>query len=88
MGQERRMILSLVASGRITAGEAERLLAAASEGREWLWIAVAFAVLGAAQGVSHGLLPVAGHVAQVLGTGWVAALHGVAEFLKGMGGWR
>jgi hypothetical protein len=38
MNTERRAILSLVAAGRITPAEAERLLAAWNEGRESLWI--------------------------------------------------
>jgi len=38
---ERRAILSLLAAGRITAAEAERLIAAWEDSREWIWIAVA-----------------------------------------------
>ncbi len=38
MNTDRRVILSLVAIGRITAAEAERLLAAWNEGRETAWI--------------------------------------------------
>ena len=37
---ERRAILSLIALGRITAAEAERLFAAWEDAREWLWIAL------------------------------------------------
>jgi len=43
MMNEHRAILSLVAAGRITAAEAERLIAASEDAREWLWIAVACA---------------------------------------------
>ncbi len=38
MDTDRRTILSLVAAGRITAGEAERLLAAWNDSRETAWI--------------------------------------------------
>lgn len=89
MGQERRMILSLIAAGRITAGEAERLLAATAQGREWLWIAAACVAAGAAQMISHGLLENIGHMVQTLAPAWNAALqHTTAEVLKGMGGWQ
>jgi hypothetical protein len=88
MGQERRMILSLVASGRITAGEAERLLAAASERWEWVWMVAACALLGAAPAIVHGL-PGIGQLAHALAAGWGAALqHAAIEIGKGMGGLR
>ncbi len=48
MNTDRRAILSLVAMGRITAAEAERLLAAWNESRETAWIlalSLAFALL-------------------------------------------
>ena len=48
MDRERSTILALVASGRITAGEAERLLAAWNDSRENAWIlllCLAFACL-------------------------------------------
>jgi len=48
MNNDRRAILGLVAMGRITAGEAERLLAAWNESRETAWIligTVGFAVM-------------------------------------------
>ena len=38
MQTDRRVILSLVALGRITPAEAERLLIAWNEGREGLWV--------------------------------------------------
>lgn len=40
MNTDRRAILSLVANGRITAGEAERLLAAWSDSRETAWVLI------------------------------------------------
>ncbi len=41
MKSDRRTILSLVALGRITPAEAERLLAVWNEGREELWVMMA-----------------------------------------------
>jgi hypothetical protein len=38
MNTDRRAILSLVANGRITASEAERMLAAWSDSRETAWV--------------------------------------------------
>ena len=67
MDHDRSTILSLVASGRITAGEAERLLAAWNESRETAWIllvCLAFACL--AQFHLRELLPVLSHfIAQI-----------------------
>jgi sorbitol-specific phosphotransferase system component IIBC len=44
MNTDRRTIFALIASGRITAAEAERLLAASSQVHEMLWIAALCAV--------------------------------------------
>jgi hypothetical protein len=52
MNTDRRAILSLVATGRITAAEAERLLVAWNDSRETAWIlafGLAFAVLARLQ---------------------------------------
>ena len=62
MGTDRRTILSLVASGRITAREAERLLAAWNDSRETAWIlllCLTFACL--AEFHPHEFLPVLLH---------------------------
>ena len=40
MNSDRRAILALVAMGRITPGQAERLIAAWNDSRETLWILV------------------------------------------------
>ena len=53
MINERRAILSLIASGRITAPEAERLLAAWEDTREWFWIALACAAACLLQSHPH-----------------------------------
>ena len=64
MKRERQAILSLVALGRITPREAERLLAAWNAGREELWILAACLVicltqlLPAVADLAHTLLPV------------------------------
>jgi hypothetical protein len=62
MNTDRRVILSLVATGRITATEAERLLAAWNDSRETAWIlafGLAFACL--AQLHLRELLPMLMH---------------------------
>jgi hypothetical protein len=63
MNTDRRAILSLVATGRITAAEAERLLAAWNDSRETAWIlalSLAFALL--AQLHLRELLPILMHL--------------------------
>jgi hypothetical protein len=58
MNSDRRAILALVAMGRITPGQAERLIAAWNDSRETAWIlaaCLAFAVL--AQLHLHELVP-------------------------------
>jgi len=63
MSTDRRAILALIAMGRITPAEAERLLAAWNESRETAWILVAsfgFALL--AQLPMHEILPMLRHL--------------------------
>ena len=82
MKREREAILSLVALGRITPREAERLLAAWNAGREELWaIGVGAAVcvaqcLPAVERLMHTLLP----------GGVAGLLHVVTAMMYGMGG--
>ena len=85
MREERRAILSLIAAGRISASEAERLMAAWSADREALWLVVAGLALVVAQGVFHG--PAIGHLAHALApaVNWVAQ-HTIAMIGKGFGG--
>ena len=65
MSRDRRTILQLVALGRLSAGEAERLLLAWNEGRETAWViagCVALALIAALEG--HG--SVVAQIGQVL----------------------
>lgn len=60
MNTDRRAILALIATGRITPAEAERLLAVWNESRETAWIlAFSLAVICMAQPHVHSLLPLA-----------------------------
>jgi len=62
MNTDRRVILSLVAMGRITAAEAERLLAAWNDSRETAWIlALSLAFACVAQLHLRELLPILMH---------------------------
>lgn len=68
MGSDRQMILQLMAQGRITAGEAERLLLASSDDRESRWIFVGGACLAVAatmHSLFASLLTVAGPALQL-----------------------
>lgn len=88
MRNERRAILALMAAGRITASEAERLLRAWNERFEGLWIAVLCLLICMAQlagsggGWGHWVHGLHGLVRQGINTCSAAAglLH------KGMGG--
>lgn len=82
MKQERRMVLSLVAMGRISAAEAERLIAAWAAEREGFWIAAGCVAVIGIQFILHGLGPALAGLAPT----WSAALHHAAEIVKGMGG--
>ena len=84
MNADRRVILGLLAMGRITPAEAERLLVAWNESRETAWILVAgFAFALLAQVKLHQLLPLLMHVidAQI-----PALAHLLPSFTRGLGG--
>jgi hypothetical protein len=70
MNRDRRAILSLIALGRITPVEAERLLAAWNAGREELWVCAAFLVICLAQ-----FLPALVRLAHTLFSGSIPGLH-------------
>lgn len=62
MNTDRRAILALIATGRITPAEAERLLAAWNESRETAWIlGIGLAVICLAQLNVHSLVPMLVH---------------------------
>jgi hypothetical protein len=65
--KHRRIILGLVALGRITPAEAERLLLAGNTGREGLWIVVALLMITVLTQLDpRHLLPQLAHVAHAL----------------------
>jgi hypothetical protein len=70
MKRERTAILSLIALGRITPAEAERLLAMCGEGREELWVIVLCLAACLAQ-----FLPALARMANTLLAGGLPALH-------------
>ncbi len=74
--RERQVILSLVALGRITPWEAERLLAAWNAGREELWVIGACVVACVAQA-----LPAIGNVWHLLPR---ESLAGLVQAVSGM----
>ena len=86
MQGDRRAILALIAMGRITPGEAERLLAAWNESRETAWILVAsfgFALLGQLQ--LHELVPMLTHFINAQIPALAEAMHALS-LITGIGG--
>lgn len=84
MNTDRRTILALIAMGRITPAEAERLLAAWNESRETAWIlaaSVGFALL--AQLHLHDLVPMLNHL---ISTQVQAFTHLTGQIMGEMGG--
>lgn len=87
MRSERRAILGLVAVGRISAVEAERLLRVWNEAREELWIIAACLLICVTQihlrlsldGLGHGMEALAREILNL----WSGAFSMLA---KGMGG--
>jgi hypothetical protein len=91
MSSERRTILALVAAGRISANEAERLLRLGNDAREQLWIIAAALLICAAQlhlRISlDGLGHLVEHTMRAALSVWNAAGSTAAALLsKGMGG--
>jgi hypothetical protein len=84
MNTDRRTILALVAAGRLTAAEAERLLTASSEAQEMLWVVALCAVVCLAQ-LNTGAG--SAHVAQAAGAAVQhAAQHVLTLALNLIGG--
>lgn len=88
MKRDRRTIFGLVAMGRITPAQAERLLAVCNEGREILWIVAAcIAAAGLAQLNPHTLFPEAMHAVRALLPASFTALHHAAALaVNALGG--
>lgn len=88
MDTDRRTILSLIALGRITPREAERLLALGpdpDEGLVKLGIVLAVVLLGAPQ--VHEIVLGLAHALQWLVPGWMAGAHHVLALVtRWMGG--
>ncbi|MFZ0747043.1 MAG: hypothetical protein WAM85_21750 [Terracidiphilus sp.] len=81
MNQDRRIILSLVAMGRVTPREAERLLVALSNGDEiTLRLAVCLAVAWVTLPQLHELLVGLGHSFNALVPGLMVAGHHALTF--------
>lgn len=76
MHTNRRAILQLVAMGRVTPAEAERLLIACSDSRETAWIlAACIAIAGLAQLNLPALAPGLLHIAHLLTHGTLISLR-------------
>jgi len=81
MSNHQRVLLQLIAIGRISPAEAERLLIAGNEGRELLWVLCACMVIAAlsqAQSLVPGLL----HAAAALHREGPPLLHRIALLLN------
>ncbi len=78
MKRDRQIILSLVALGRITPAEAERLLAAWNAGREELLVLATFLVVGLTEflpGLAHLIRHQAQHLAYTLLPEGIPGVH-------------
>jgi hypothetical protein len=76
MQTDRRAILSLVALGRISPNEAERLLVAWNQGWETFWVCTAsLAAMLLAQFDANQALPALARIVQSLSTGRMIPLH-------------
>jgi hypothetical protein len=88
MNSDRRTILTLIAAGRITPAQAERLLAVVNESRETAWI-VALCVASAclAQLHLHAILPGLAHFFNVQVPAMAEAMHhALGPITKFLGG--
>ncbi|MGA7858918.1 MAG: hypothetical protein WCA11_13365 [Terracidiphilus sp.] len=89
MNTDRRVILTLIAMGRITPREAERLLAVWDEGREAVWIAGACCLAVAILELPHAvnLLPGLEHAVKTLLPGaFAVGHHAISIFTEHWGG--
>jgi hypothetical protein len=80
MNSDRRTILALIAMGRITPVQAERLLAAVNESRETAWILATCLAMGClAQLHLHELLPALMHLFNAQVPALAEAVHHVVS---------
>jgi hypothetical protein len=87
MINERRAILVLIDARRITVAEAERLIAAWEDAREWFWIAVACAAVYLLQSHPHITLEGLASLLHTFVDHGTKLLHNTASFgLKKVGG--
>jgi hypothetical protein len=88
MNSDRRTILTLIAAGRLTPAQAERLLAVVNESRETAWmVALCVAVACIAQLHLHEVLPGLAHFFNVQVPALAGAMHHALEpFTKFWGG--
>ncbi|HWG19661.1 MAG TPA: hypothetical protein VG225_03960 [Terracidiphilus sp.] len=87
MENERRTILALVAAGRISAGEAERLLRAWNEKFESWWIAALCLLVCVVQLHVHVSLDGADHLVHgLVRQSWEASSAAASLLRRGMGG--
>jgi hypothetical protein len=75
MFYQQRAILSLIAAGRISVVEAERLIAAWQDAREWFWIAVACAAACVLQAHPHFNLQALGGLLHSIAGNGTRLLH-------------
>jgi hypothetical protein len=81
MNNHRRAILQLVAMGRVTPAQAERLLLAVDDGREILWPLAACVAACLAQINLRELLPRLAHTAHALLPGSLLSLQHALSLL-------
>ena len=87
MQSERRTILSLIAAGRISAPEAERLLALSEDRIEMLWaIAACVATALLTQGQAHALLEGLSELFRGLLPGALAAVQQAQQVITQLSG--
>ncbi len=82
---DRRAIFSLIAMGRITPAQAERLLAVANERSETMLVLAACAVAMFLMLINrHDLVPEVSHFLRSLLPGFIAAAHQTQSIVNGL----
>jgi hypothetical protein len=87
MRSHRHAILCLIAQGRITSDQAERLLAVCNDGRETLWLIAACALAAGLAQLNAHTLPEAIHgIRSLLPASFTALHHAAALAANLLGG--